>query len=261
MFTGIVEEVGRIQRVVSGAQSGSIAIAAHTVISDVHTGDSIAVNGVCLTVTAFSATGFEADVMPETLARSNLGLLSAGALVNLERALPANGRFGGHIVSGHIDGTGTITQTRRDGNAIRIRIATTPHICALIIEKGSIAIDGISLTVTDVCEHNFGVSIIPHTGTKTSLLSKRIGDVVNLENDVLGKYVYKLLHIGAPGNIGATEQSGAYQNASDATPRSVIHMRSAVYDTQSISLTPNQEDASLEDTGGITLEFLQRNGF
>ena len=160
-------------------------------------GDSISVNGVCLTVTAMDSTTFTADVMPETFSRSSLGSLRPGSTVNLERAMPAYGRFGGHIVSGHIDGTGTIQDLRRDGNAVWFRIRTTPPILRLIVEKGSIAIDGISLTVADVqpSENTFRVSIIPHTLAQTSLQGKKAGDVVNLETDIIGKYVERLMEV------------------------------------------------------------------
>lgn len=198
MFTGIVEEVGRVRHVVSGHISGEIAIKANTVLEGTKIGDSIAVNGVCLTVTALHPDGFTADVMPETLRRSNLGQLQSGDPVDLERAMAANGRFGGHIVSGHIDGTGQITEQRREGNAVWIRIQAAPEILRLIVEKGSVAIDGISLTVAAVSASDFQVSIIPHTGAETILLTKRAGATVNLENDIIGKYVERLL-AGAPG--------------------------------------------------------------
>lgn len=193
MFTGIVEEVGIVRSVVSGQISGELAIRASKVLSGTRIGDSIAVNGVCLTVTALLPDGFTADVMPETLRRSNLGKLRQGAKVNLERAMPADGRFGGHIVSGHIDGVGTITEQRREGNAVWVRVAASREILALIVEKGSICIDGISLTVAALDDDSFQVSIIPHTCSETTLLTKAVGDPVNLENDVVGKYVQRLL--------------------------------------------------------------------
>lgn len=193
MFTGIVEEVGTVRQVVSGNTSGEITIGAETVLQGTKIGDSIAVNGVCLTVTSLISGGFTADIMPETLRRSNLGKLCSGDNVNLERAMAADGRFGGHIVSGHIDGTGTVIEQRRESNAVWVRIKTSSDILRLIVEKGSIAIDGISLTVADVSESDFQVSIIPHTGSETTLLKKKIGDNVNLENDIVGKYVQKLL--------------------------------------------------------------------
>lgn len=164
-------------------------------MEDIHLGDSIAVNGVCLTVTSISPNGFTADVMHETLNRSSLGNLRIGSLVNLERAMPANGRFGGHIVSGHIDGTGTVSDIRKDDNAVWYTIKTSLPILRYIIEKGSIAIDGISLTVARVYKDSFSVSIIPHTATLTTLSNRRVGDSVNLENDCIGKYVESLMGI------------------------------------------------------------------
>ena len=193
MFTGIIEEVGTIKSVVSGGSSGEIAINATTVLNNTKIGDSIAVNGVCLTVTKMTDGGFTADVMPETLRRSNLGHLHIGDSVNLERAMAADGRFGGHIVSGHIDGVGTVAEMKRESNAVWVKISADIDILRLIVEKGSIAIDGISLTVAEVSDRDFSVSIIPHTGSETTLLKKKIGDKVNLENDIVGKYVEKLL--------------------------------------------------------------------
>jgi riboflavin synthase len=198
MFTGIVEEVGTIRRVVSGHTSGEIAVRAAKVLEGTKIGDSIAVNGVCLTVTALLSDGFTADVMPETLRRSNLGKLRQGDPVNLERAMAADGRFGGHIVSGHIDGVGTIIEARREANAVWVRIQAPQSILNLIVEKGSIAIDGISLTVAAVQAESFQVSIIPHTGSETTLLRKGVGDPVNLENDIVGKYVQRLMHPADP---------------------------------------------------------------
>ncbi|MBE6858589.1 MAG: riboflavin synthase [Ruminococcus sp.] len=194
MFTGIVEEVGTVREIRKGQTSSFIEIQAKTVLSDVHIGDSIAVNGVCLTVTEFSADSFRADVMNETLNRSSLGSLRSGSHVNLERAMPANGRFGGHIVSGHIDGTGVITDIRRDGISVWYTIGTTAAVMRYIVEKGSVAIDGISLTVAKVTDSSFSVSIIPHTAEQTVLSYKKTGDTVNLENDIIGKYVEKLMN-------------------------------------------------------------------
>lgn len=193
MFTGIIEEVGTVDGMISGRSSGQLRIRASLVTEGTKPGDSIAVNGVCLTVTRLSADGFTADVMPETLSRSNLGRLTRGSLVNLERALPVNGRLGGHFVSGHIDGTGIVSKMRRDENAVWVNINTDPKILSLIVEKGSIAIDGISLTVAGVTDKDFSVSVIPHTGKQTTLLSKKEGDIVNLENDILGKYIRKII--------------------------------------------------------------------
>lgn len=193
MFTGIVEEIGKIKKINKGSQSCSLVVEADKVIRDCKAGDSIAVNGVCLTATSISDSTFTADVMPETLRRTNLGQLSAKSPVNLERAMAADGRFGGHIVSGHIDGTGTIRDIKREDNAVWVTIDCSPKILKYIIEKGSIAIDGISLTVAYVDTVCFKVSIIPHTAGETTLLLNKPGAMVNLENDVVGKYVEKLL--------------------------------------------------------------------
>lgn len=193
MFTGIIEEIGIIRHLNIQGNSGTIEIKAKRVLENTKIGDSIAVNGICLTVTALKADGFTADVMAETVRRSSMSEAKAGDSVNLERAMVANGRFGGHIVSGHIDGTGVITEYKKEENAIWVRITTTRNILQLIVEKGSICIDGISLTVAKVTEQDFQVSVIPHTGEETTLLRKKIGDQVNLENDVIGKYVQRLL--------------------------------------------------------------------
>lgn len=198
MFTGIVEEVGSVKQVISGSNSGEIRIAASKVLEGTKIGDSIAVNGVCLTVTSMDNGGFSADVMPETLRRTNLGYLKSGSPVDLERAMAADGRFGGHIVSGHIDGVGTILEMKQEENAVWVRIGAASQIIGLIIEKGSITIDGISLTVATLGEKDFLVSIIPHTASETILLKKKPGDIVNLENDILGKYVKRLLGINKP---------------------------------------------------------------
>ena len=193
MFTGIIEELGTVKAVKKGTKSAELSIEGNKIFDDIHLGDSIAVNGVCLTVTEYSGNIFKADVMNETLMRSSLGSLKTGSKVNLERAMAANGRFGGHIVSGHIDGTGVISDLTKDDIAVWVTIRTTPEILRLIVEKGSIAIDGISLTVARVSQTDFAVSIIPHTGANTTLLMKNKGDVVNLENDITGKYIEKLL--------------------------------------------------------------------
>lgn len=193
MFTGIIEEIGTIKSINSNGISSQLCISANKILEDTKIGDSIAVNGVCLTVTSIKSNLFTADVMAETLRRSNLGSLIPQSKVNLERAMPANGRFGGHIVSGHIDGTGTIAETKPEGNAVWIKIKCSDNLLKYIIHKGSITIDGISLTVAKVTDSDFSVSIIPHTAANTTLLQKKSGDVVNLENDVVGKYIEKLL--------------------------------------------------------------------
>ena len=190
MFTGIVEETGSIRSLRLSGSSGKIAIRAKKVLGGTRIGDSIAVNGVCLTVVSLEKDGFTADVMAETVRRTNLGDTKIGEKVNLERAMAADGRFGGHIVAGHIDGTGMIEELRK--------IRTTPEILELIVEKGSICIDGISLTVAEVSEKSFQVSVIPHTGEETTLLKKKAGDRVNLENDIVGKYIKKFLTPSEP---------------------------------------------------------------
>ena len=214
MFTGIIEEVGTVSRVQHSGNASFIEIQAKKVLEDVHLGDSIAVNGVCLTVTHFGGGVFCADVMNETLSRSSLGSLTNGSPVNLERAMAANGRFGGHIVSGHIDGTGIITDIKNDGIAVWYTVSAAPELLRYIVEKGSIAIDGISLTVAKVTDTSFSVSIIPHTAAQTILSTKKTGDTVNLENDIIAKYAEKLM-----------------------------------------------KPAETPKTGGITMDFLAKNGF
>ena len=214
MFTGIIEEVGTVSRVQHSGNASFIEIQAKKVLEDVHLGDSIAVNGVCLTVTHFGGGVFRADVMNETLNRSSLGSLTNGSPVNLERAMAANGRFGGHIVSGHIDGTGIITDIKNDGIAVWYTVSAAPELLRYIVEKGSIAIDGISLTVAKVTDTSFSVSIIPHTAAQTIISTKKTGDTVNLENDIIAKYAEKLM-----------------------------------------------KPAETPKTGGITMDFLAKNGF
>ena len=193
MFTGIVEELGTVRAIRRGAHSAVLSIGANLVLSDLNIGDSVAVNGVCLTATSRDSGGFTADVMHETLDRSSLGALTPGSPVNLERAMPANGRFGGHIVSGHIDGVGTVQSVRRDDNALWYTVRADPALLRYVVEKGSIAIDGISLTVARMEADRFSVSLIPHTASVTALGRKGPGDTVNLETDIIGKYVEKLL--------------------------------------------------------------------
>lgn len=195
MFTGIIEEIGIVQGIKKGEKSSKLLIKANKVLEKTRLGDSICTSGVCLTVTNISANTFEADIMAETLRRSNLGNCSIGSRVNLERALSLETRLGGHIVSGHIDGVGEIVSFVKEDNATWITIKAKAKILKYIVEKGSIAIDGISLTVAYVDSEVFKVSIIPHTGEETILLTKMIKDTVNLECDVIGKYVEKLLGI------------------------------------------------------------------
>lgn len=193
MFTGIIEEIGTVKTIVRQSNSIKLTVSAKKIMSDMHIGDSISTNGICLTVTTFNDNSFTVDVMPETMMMTNFKDLKINDTVNLERALPANGRLGGHIVTGHIDGVGTIIKKYKDDKAIRMSFSTTASVLDLIVKKGSIAIDGISLTITDVDAVSFSVSIIEHTQGETTLTSKKIGDTVNLENDVIGKYVQKML--------------------------------------------------------------------
>ena len=193
MFTGIIEEIGTISSVAEGSLSAVVTIQASKVLEGSQAGDSIAVNGVCLTVTSIHGGLFTADVMAETLRRSSLGSLSKGSHVNLERAMPMNGRFGGHIVSGHIDGTGTVVSKVKEDNAVWVKINASQDILKYIVLKGSVAIDGTSLTVAGLDDSTFSVSVIPHTASETILLQKSTGDIVNLENEIIGKYIERLL--------------------------------------------------------------------
>ena len=205
MFTGIVEEMGTVTQLIRGSKEQRITISCNKILEDIHIGDSIAVNGVCLTVVTYDKNSFQADVMNETFLRSSLGALRPGSPVNLERAMSADGRFGGHIVSGHIDGTGTVKSIKKDVNAIWFEIVASKDILDGIVEKGSIAIDGISLTIAAVDNVSFKVSIIPHTLKETVLGVKKVGDTVNLETDVIGKYVKKLL-ARKTSNTGLTKE-------------------------------------------------------
>ena len=193
MVTGIIEEIGHVKSLHRGAKSFTLEVEADVVMQGTQVGDSIATNGVCLTVTSLTGHGFTADVMPETVQRTALGELKAGSPVNLERALSLQTRLGGHIVSGHIDGTGRISDRRQDDTALWLTVECDSRLLRYIIEKGSITIQGVSLTVARVDERSFAVSLIPHTQAATTLHSARIGDLVNLENDIIAKYVEKLL--------------------------------------------------------------------
>lgn len=193
MFTGIIEEIGVVESIQKQGISASIQISCQKVLQGTRTGDSIAVNGICLTVTKIDKNGFWADVMTETMRRSSLSKIRAKDPVNLERAVAAGGRFGGHMVSGHIDGIGCITKIRPEENAVWYTIEAKPQLLRYIVEKGSIAIDGISLTVTGVSEKEFQVSVIPHTRQETILTTRKIGSIVNLECDIIGKYVERFV--------------------------------------------------------------------
>ena len=200
MFTGIVEETGVIKSVNQGARSSQITIGAKVIPVDMKVGDSINTNGVCLTVTSFSDRFFTMDVMPETLQRTGLGTLKPGSRVNLERALRLSDRLGGHLVSGHIDGTGKISRIWEDDNAVWFKISADKNILRYIVEKGSVAMDGISLTVATVDQHSFSVSIIPQTREVTTLAERKTGDLLNIECDLIAKYVEKLTSTGGPGS-------------------------------------------------------------
>lgn len=191
MFTGIIEELGTIKAIKRGGTWCVLTIGASMILQDVQLGDSIAVNGICLTVTSFSSDHFTVDVMPETLDKTSLSSLQIGSWVNLERAMGAGGRFGGHLVSGHVDGTGIIHSKKKWGNAVLIEIKASEELLYYMIPKGSITIDGISLTIVDVKMDRFSISIIPHTLEMTILQYKGAGDIVNLECDIIGKYIEK----------------------------------------------------------------------
>ena len=188
MFTGIVEEVGAVR----SAGDGRLAVAARKVLDDAKLGDSIAVNGVCLTIVEMTGDSFSVDVMPETLRRTNLGALKAGDRLNLERPLAVGGRFGGHFVQGHVDGMGRVASVKPERDAILLRFETTPGIMRYIVEKGFIAVDGVSLTVVECSSTAFGVSLVDYTQRNSTLGGKKPGDVVNLEVDIIAKYVERL---------------------------------------------------------------------
>ncbi len=198
MFTGIIEALGTVERVDSGAEGARLVVRAGAVIDDARIGDSIAVNGVCLTITALNDGTFTADVSLETLRRSTLGGLRGGDPVNLERPLRVDQRLGGHIVQGHVDGVGTITGARPEGDGIRMQLAPPAALLPLLVEKGSVAIDGVSLTVAALADGGFAVALIPHTLAVTTLGRRRVGEPVNIEVDILAKYVQRLLE-GARG--------------------------------------------------------------
>lgn len=193
MFTGIIEEVGQLRQILRGRHSAALTIGASAVLEGTKLGDSIAVNGVCLTVTELLPGGFSAHVMHETLDRTALARLSPGGAVNLERAMAAGGRFGGHIVAGHVDGVGRVARVRRDDTAVWFTIQAAPSLLRYVVEKGSVALDGISLTVAAVDRTGFSLSAIPHTVSHTNLQNRRPGDPVNLETDLIGKYIARLL--------------------------------------------------------------------
>ncbi|MCD8120305.1 MAG: riboflavin synthase [Lachnospiraceae bacterium] len=242
MFTGIIEEIGTILEIKRNVRSCTLTIGCKEILADVKVGDSIAVNGICFTAVRLTSAGFTADVMAETVNRTNLSGLKAGAKVNLERAMAANGRFGGHIVSGHIDGTGQVTGIREDENAVWYTIRADRKILRYIIEKGSVALNGVSLTVAAVSDTDFRVSLIPHTREITTFENMKIGSVINIENDLIGKYVEKFLMnpgtdtepgLGISGNTNGGTNGG----------------------------TSSRAGAGTGSESGVTAEFLARCGF
>ncbi len=211
MFTGIIEEVGHIQGIEQRGSGARICISASKTLEGTVVGDSISSNGMCLTVSELGADRFFADVMPETISRTSFAGLRTGAAVNLERALAVGGRLGGHIVTGHIDGVGSIASIVQDSDAVRISVRASDRIASGIVEKGSVALEGISLTVTEARADGFGASLIPHTFANTNLASKRVGDAVNIEDDILGKYVFRAL--ARDGSSGKMDASGGITEA------------------------------------------------
>ena len=207
MFTGLVEEVGTIKEIRPAGNAIHLKIASQHVLQDVQLGDSIAVNGICLTVTHFDAGTFTVDVVPETMRRTTLHELRAGSPVNLERAMAMGKRFGGHIVSGHVDGVGRIVSILDEDIAKVVRISAPEHVLRYVVEKGSITIDGVSLTVMDVDSESFRISVIPHTWMVTVLANRSNGSLVNLEADIIGKYVEKLLGPHVPGGQKSSNMS------------------------------------------------------
>lgn len=210
MFTGIIEEVGHVKSLHRGAKSFTLEVEAEKVLEGTLVGDSIATNGVCLTVTSLTGHGFTADVMPETVSRTALGELVSGSPVNLERALSLQARLGGHIVSGHIDGTGRIADRRQDDTALWLTIECDSKLLRYIIEKGSVTLQGVSLTVARVDARSFAVSLIPHTQAATTLHQAKVGDLVNIENDIIAKYVEKLLGKGPDNGSDLLDKMAKY---------------------------------------------------
>lgn len=193
MFTGIIEELGSVKDIKKDAKGARLSINAKVILEGTRIGDSITVNGVCLTAVRVSENSFDVEIAPETLKKTNLGELKTGEKVNLERALKLSGRLGGHIVTGHIEATGKIKEKKTAGNSYLFFIEAPKEILRYIIQKGSIAVDGISLTVVDLTERSFSIAVIPHTLDVTTLGTKGAGDTVNLETDIIGKYVEKML--------------------------------------------------------------------
>lgn len=199
MFTGLIEDLGTLQEICTGTDRAQLAVATSLPMAELTLGESIAINGVCLTVTSFGNGAFCADVSPETLKCTSLGRLIRGSRVNLERALRLSDRLGGHLVTGHVDGLGRIVERRKDGNAWFFKFQADAAVSASLVAKGSVTIDGISLTVNEVFEDTFSLAIIPHTLSMTTLQDRKIGDEVNIETDLIGKYVARFLQDGSSG--------------------------------------------------------------
>ncbi|UHA72920.1 riboflavin synthase [Paenibacillus sp. 481] len=245
MFTGLIEEIGVLRSISRRGEAMVLDIAAKKVLTDISIGDSIAVNGVCLTVTAFDRATFRADVMPETFRHTSLKQLSTGTAVNLERAMAANGRFGGHIVQGHVDGTATLIKRTPEANAVLFEFQTgQTELAKYMIPKGSITIDGISLTLVRAQQGHFAVSIIPHTLVQTALTHKQAGDIVNIECDVLGKYVDHLLRYG---RSAAEAESAANSNMDNGD--------------SFVTGASGSSGSSKSSSKGISAAFLAENGF
>ncbi|MGV3488494.1 MAG: riboflavin synthase [Tuberibacillus sp.] len=191
MFTGIIEEIGTVESILASSSTFKIKIKARKILNSTAIGDSISVNGVCLTVTSITHNAFTVDVMPETVKATTLKRLANSSKVNLERAMSANGRFGGHFVTGHVDGIGKIMKRTAVSNAVYYVIVTAPSLLKYMIVKGSVAVDGTSLTIFGLTDSTFTISLIPHTLSETVLGHKGVGDIVNLESDMLAKYIEK----------------------------------------------------------------------
>lgn len=193
MFTGLIEDLGTLREIHTGADQAVLTVGSALPMADLTIGESIAINGVCLTVTRFAVGAFCADISPETLACTTLGRLDPGARVNLERALRLSDRLGGHLVTGHVDGLARIVERRQEGNAWRFRFQCDAALCGQLVDKGSVAVDGISLTVNQVKGDSFTLAVIPHTLAMTTLQERKVGDEVNIETDLIGKYVARFL--------------------------------------------------------------------
>ena len=239
MFTGLIGELGVVERLAESEEFFRLTVRARKILTDLKVGDSVAVNGVCLTVTDLRSNGFTADVMPETVRRTTLSYLKSGDKVNLERSLRLADGLDGHIVQGHVEGVGRIQSVTPEGNALLYQIAASLELLRYIVAKGSVAVDGISLTVTSVTAAGFGVSLIPHTAKMTTLGYKHAGDPVNLETDILARYVEKMLGIESGGNL-STE---AFAGSDGRLPQS------------------KGADGLRNSATGLTMEFLHKHGF